>query len=57
MKTSEIFDDNNAKGKKLLWRQIKKLGKQNKHESDNTKQFRVVQSVKAGHIRGGHAFH
>jgi len=47
------------KREKRLWKQLGggRGEKQNKSDSKTLKQFRIVQSVKAGHIRGGHAFH
>jgi len=53
----EVYDKTDIKTEKKLWRQLGKMKKKKKSIPDNSKQFRVVQSVKAGHIRGGHAFH
>jgi hypothetical protein len=57
MKTVEFDARKDRRKEKQLWKQLEKVEKQNKPDSKNLKQFRMVQSVKAGHIRGGHAFH
>ncbi len=53
----EVYDKTDLKTEKKLWRQLGKLKKKQISQPENPKRFRVVQSVKAGHIRGGHAFH
>lgn len=53
----EVYDKTDLKTEKRLLRKLGKLKKKQTSIPDNSKQFRVVQSVKAGHIRGGHAFH
>jgi hypothetical protein len=45
------------KEEKELWRKIGKSEKKKRRNIDITKNIRVVQSIKAGHIRSGHAFH
>ncbi len=57
MTSVETQDKRDLKTEKKLWRQLGKLKTKRKFTTDNTKQFRIVQSVNAGHIRGGHAFH
>ncbi len=46
-----------SREEKELWRKIEKSEKKKRRNIDTTKNIRVVQSVKVGHIRGGHAFH
>jgi hypothetical protein len=57
MTAVEVYDKTDIKTEKRLLRKLGKLKKKQIYIPDNSKQFRVVQSVKAGHIRGGHAFH
>jgi len=57
MMTTEVYDKTNLKAEKKLWRQLSKLKKKQKSLPQNSKQFKAVQSITAGHIRGGHAFH
>ena len=57
MKAPEILDKKNLKVEKKLWRQLDHLNRHQKHSPGYTNQFKFVQSVNAGHIRGGHAFH
>ena len=57
MTTTKVYNKTDLKTEKKLWRQLGKLKKKQKSSPQNTKQFKVVQSVTAGHIRGGHAFH
>lgn len=57
MTSVETQDKRDIKTEKKLWRQLGKMKLKKKSIPDNSKQFRVVQSVKVGHIRGGHAFH
>jgi len=57
MTSVEVYDKTDLKTEKKLWRQLARLKKKRKFIPDNTKHFKAVQSVTAGHIRGGHAFH
>lgn len=57
MTKHEPISSKDIKLEKEIWRKLGKSGKKKKREVDTTKQIRVVQSVKAGHIRGGHAYH
>jgi hypothetical protein len=57
MKATEALEKKNLKAEKKLWRQLEFLSRHEKQASRTTKQFKFVQSINAGHIRGGHAFH
>jgi hypothetical protein len=57
MKTPETLDKKDLKAEKKLWRHLEFANRHEKHSSQTTKQFKFVQSINAGHIRGGHAFH
>jgi|APIni6443716594_1056825.scaffolds.fasta_scaffold94059_1 hypothetical protein len=57
MKTPETLEKKILKEEKKVWRQLELLHRHEKHTPGHLKQFRIVQSVNAGHIRGGHAFH
>lgn len=57
MTAVEVYDKTDLKTEKRLLKKLGKLKIKQTPIPDNSKQFRVVQSVKAGHIRGGHAFH
>ncbi len=57
MTAVEIYDKTDLKTGKRLLRRLGKLKKKQKSLPENSKQYKVTQSIKAGHIRGGHAFH
>ncbi|MBI1808230.1 MAG: hypothetical protein HYR76_14420 [Ignavibacteria bacterium] len=57
MKNESISSKNDLKKTKRLMRKLDRLSLQHQQKSENLKRFRITQSVKAGHIRGGHGFH
>ena len=57
MKNDHLPLKEEAKEAKRLQKKLDRLNSQSQSRNDNMKRFRITQSVKAGHIRGGHAFH
>ena len=48
---------NEAKARKLALKNSRFLDKQFRIKENNQRRLRIVRSVKAGHVRGGHTFH
>lgn len=57
MKALNLSSKNKTKETKILGRKASRFDKQISRLNRQTKRLRIVQSVHAGHIRGGHSFH
>lgn len=57
MKTNNGSVKNELKKKGLIAKKLSFLGKHSRIKQLNQKRLRFVQSVYAGHVRGGHSFH
>jgi hypothetical protein len=57
MKYEDIPMKSDSKQAKMVLKKLERFQTQIKPKNENVKRLRIVQSVKSGHIRGGHAFH
>ena len=57
MKSPKIPLQNQSKLQKAILKTLAAKEKRFDGAVKNSKRFRIVQSVRAGHVRGGHSFH
>lgn len=57
MKALNFSSKNKTKETKIIGRKASQFDKRISRLNRQTKRLRIVQSVHAGHIRGGHSFH
>jgi hypothetical protein len=57
MRPANVPLSKEQKSNKLLQRKLGSLDLKSKFKDPSTKRQRIVLSVTAGHVRGGHSFH
>lgn len=57
MKPANVPLPKEPKANKVLQRRNGNLDQRSRFKDQNTKRQRIVLSVTAGHVRGGHSFH
>jgi hypothetical protein len=57
MRHDDVPVKNDPKQMKFVLKKLEKSHTHLRRQNESVKRLRIVQSVKSGHIRGGHAFH